>query len=206
MPFIPFAGAAGAAMGAGAASSSAAAWAGGIAIASVASSIAGGTMSAMSAYSQGQAQKSMYKYQADVAERQQAMAAQSADMNSQLGQLQASQDAKQLQRKYMVIEGEQRANAAAMGIGGGSVTEGDIATDTFNTRKADEDMIRYRADLHSWSLKNQAVGEIWNLGNQASMDRVAGRNAAKAGAISGTGTIFSTAGNVGLSAYKLKTA
>jgi hypothetical protein len=162
----------------------------------VAATLFGGGMTAYGQYAQGQAQKKMYQYQADVANRQAEMAQRAADVNVKLTQFKASQDTKALQRKYMIVEGAQRATRAAQGIGGGSVTEGDIATDTFNTRQLDEEMIRYNADLKSWDIKEHAAGEIWGLGTQANQYTFAGKNAARAGAISATGTIFSTAGSV----------
>lgn len=164
----------------------------------VAATLFGGAVSAYGQYQQGQAQKKMNQYQADVATRQQEMAQQAAETNIKLTQYQAAEDTKMLQRKYMLVEGAQKATAAAMGVGGGSVTEGDIATDTFNTRKLDENMIRYNADLKSWAIRNQAAGEIWGLGTQKEQFTYAGKNAARAGMISGTGTIFSTVGNVAI--------
>jgi len=165
-------------------------------IAAMAMMLVGGAMSAYGQYQQGQAQKKMNQYQADVAQRQAEQVQQAADTNVKLTQFQASQDTKMLQRKYMLVEGAQKATAAAMGVGGGSVTEGDIATDTFNTRKLDENMIRYNADLKSWAIRNQAAGEVWGLETQKEQYTYAGKNAAKAGAIGATGTIFSTVGNV----------
>jgi hypothetical protein len=164
----------------------------------VAATLFGGGMTAYGQYQQGQAQKRMYQYQADVATRQAEMVKQAADTNVKLTQFQASQDTKMLQRKYMIVEGAQRATRAAMGVGGGSVTEGDIATDTFNTQKLDENMIRYNADLKSWAIRNQAAGEIWGLGTQKEQFTYAGKNAARAGKIGATGTIFSTVGNAAL--------
>ena len=166
-----------------------------IAVAAVVISVVGAGVSAYGQYSQGQAQKKMYKYQADVAERQAQIDQQTSETNAHLTQYQASQDAKQLQRKYMIVEGAQKASRAASGLGGGGVTEGDIATDTFNTKNIDESMIRYNADLKSWGIRNQAAGEIWGLGTQINQYSFAGKNAAKAGAISATGTIFSGVGS-----------
>jgi hypothetical protein len=158
----------------------------------------GGAISAYGQYQQGQAQKKMYQYQADAANAEAKQVQQAADTNVKLTQFQASQDTKQLQRKYMLVEGAQKAGAAASGIGGGSVTEGDIATDTFNTRKLDENMIRYNADLKSWAIRNQSAGEVWGLKTQAEQYTYAGKNAATAGKIGATGTIFSTVGQAAM--------
>ena len=161
----------------------------------VGSIVIGGGITAYDQYQAGQAQKKMYQYQSDVANEKARQAQVAADTNVKLTQYQASQDTKMLQRKYAVVEGAQRAARAASGLGGGSVTEGDIATDTFNTRKLDEDMIRYNADLKSWDIQRNAQGEIWGLGTEANQFTFAGKSAARAGAISATGTIFSTAGS-----------
>jgi len=173
-------------------------------VAAIVLTAVGTGISAYGQYQQGQAQKKMYQYQSDVAARQAQMVAQAAETNVRLTQFKASQDTKQLQRKYMVVEGAQRAARAAQGGGGGSVTEGDIATDTFNTQKLDENMIRYNADLKSWDIRNQAAGEIWGLGTQEKQFTYAGKNAARAGAIGMTGTIFSGAGSMaGIGSMKM---
>jgi len=169
--------------------------------------IVGGGISAYGQYQQGQAQKKMYQYQADVNAQQAIMAQRAADANVKLTQYQASQDAKMLQRKYMLVEGSQRAAFAAQGLGGGSVTEGDIATDTFKTMKLDENMIRYNADIKSWEIRNRSANEIWKLEAESRQFTYAGKSAARAGAISGTGTIFSSVGSaIGIgTAYGAKT-
>lgn len=197
MPFIPFAATVGAWLGTSEA-------VGGAVIASVAASVAGAAVSTTSAIQQGKAQESMYKYQSDVAKRQQEMATQAGETNIDLTQDKAKRDTLDLQRKYALVTGAQRATRAAMGIGGGSVSEGDIATDTFNTKSLDETMIRYNADLKSWAIRNQTASEVWGLGTQANQYTYAGRNAARAGIISGTGTIFSAAGNLGMDYMRLK--
>lgn len=165
-------------------------------IAAMALMAIGTGISAYGLYGQGQAQKQMNQYNAVAVQRQAEMTRQAATTNVSLTQTKAMGDTKELQRKYALVEGAQRAARAAQGIGGGSVTEGDIATDTFNTRKLDEDMIRYNADLRSWAIKNQAAGEEWGLKTQAEQYTYAGKDATRAGAIAGTGTIFSGAGNI----------
>jgi hypothetical protein len=163
----------------------------------------GTAVSAYGAYSQGQAQKKMNKYQADVANQQAVLAERTADQNTQLTQIQASQESKQLNRKYAVLAGEQKAARAASGLGGGSVSEGDIATDTLNTQNLDESMIRYNADLQSWKLKQNADMESWGLGNQATMYKTAGKQAAKAGMINAGSTILQGAASTAYTGYKL---
>jgi phosphatidate phosphatase APP1 len=175
----------------------------GVALAGLAAtSLAGAGISAFGQYAQGQAQKSEMKYQSDVANRQAEMAERAGAQNVRLTQYQASQDTQALNRKYAVLRGAQKA-AFGSEIGGGSVTEGDVATDTFNTQTRDEEMIRYNADLKSWAIKEQAGGEVWGLKSQANQFTYAGKNAARAGMISGTGTIFSGVGNTAMTGAML---
>ena len=176
-------------------------------VAAVAVTAIGGGISAYGQYQSGQAQKKMMNYQADVANQQAILAQRTADQKTQLTQTQAMLDTKQLQRKYAILEGTQTATRAASGIGGGSVSEGDIATDTFKTQNLDEQMIRYNSDLKSWDLQQHAGMEVWGLGNEATMSRMAGKNAARAGTTGAVGSVLQTAGSamsMGYTAYKLK--
>lgn len=175
-----------------------------LAVTGIVLAVSGGAISAFGQYQSGQAQKKMYDYQAAVATRQQEMAQQAADTNVKLTQFQASEDTAQLNKKYALVEGAQKATRAAQGVGGGSVTEGDIATDTFKNQTLDEMNIRYNADLKSWAIRNQAAGEIWGLETQKNQYTYAGKNAATAGAISSAGTIFSTAGSAAYNYGRLK--
>ena len=171
--------------------------------------IAGAVIGGVSASKSAKAQKKMSQYQADVANQQAILAQRQADQNSALVQLEAQRETKQLHRKYMILEGIQKAARAASGLGGGSVTEGDIATDTFRTKTLDEIAIRYNADLKSWDLKQHAGLEVWGLGNQANMYGMEGRYAQMAGNYAVAGSIISgvgsTAGGVAGAAGAMKT-
>ena len=171
-----------------------------LAVVGIVMGLVGGGISAYGQYQQGQAQKRMYNYQAAVAQEQARQAELTAATNVKLTQFQASQDAKQLRRKYSLVYGTQKASLAAQGISG-SVTAEDIQTDTLNTEIEDLDNIRYNADLKSWNIKNQAAGEAWGLRTQANQFTYAGKNAAKAGTVGMAGTIFSTAGQAATSGY-----
>lgn len=187
MPFIPFALTVGTALGVSEA-------VGGTIIAGTAAALAGTGIAAYGSYQQGQAQEAQANYQAAVAVRQADMSQRAADQNIHATQAQAAEDSKELNRKYAILEGAQRAAFGAE-IGGGSVTEGDVATDTFTKRKYDEANIRYNADLKSWAIKEGSMGEQWGLKTQADQYTYSGKNSRKAGIISGTGTIFSGVGN-----------
>lgn len=175
----------------------------GLAATAVALSAVGAGVSAYGMYASGQAQKQQNKYQQAVVQQQAILAKRAADQNTQLVQLQASQDTKQLQRKYAVLEGAQKAARAASGLGGGSKTEGDIATDTFRTQSLDEQAIRYNADLKSWNISQNAGMEVWGLDTQANMYGMAAKNAAIAGNIGAGSTILQGASSVAMGASGL---
>ena len=167
---------------------------------SAASAVGGGIM----AYQQGKSEEKMYKYQQAVAKQQAELTQRTAEQNVRLTQTAAAQDTKQLQRKYMVLAGEQTAARAASGIGGGSVSEGDIATDIFRTQKLDESTVRYNADVASWNINNQAALEKWGLSTQAAQYGMAAKQAKKAGTIGLVTGILGGASSVakGYSSYK----
>ena len=147
---------------------------------STVAAVAGGVM----AYKQGVAQSKALRYSQAVSEQEALNAERIVDKNSQMQQYQASQDAKQLQRKYMVLEGQAEAARAGSGIGGGSVSEGDIATDIFKSRKADEMTIRHNADLASWQIRTAGDFDAWSARTQAAQYGAASKEALKAGKMS----------------------
>jgi hypothetical protein len=198
-------------------------------VAAVAFAALAAGVSAYGAYKSGQNQQAMYKYQADVANQQALLAQRTATENQQLAerkrqqdvqltQTQAQGDTKQLQRKFALLEGAQKAARAGSGLGGGSVSEGDIATDTFDTLKSDEEHIRYNADvatwainegagLEAWNLRRDVGMETWGLGNQATQYRKAGAYASEAGKIQMTSSILegaSAVAGIGLKASSVK--
>lgn len=168
---------------------------------SLALGVAGAVMGGISSYQAGQAQKRQSEYQAKVANQQAILAQREAEENSRLTQSKAMSDTKQLQRKYAIAVGAAKAARAASGLGGGGVSEGDIATDTFKTQTADEIMIRYNADVKSWDLNRSAEMEVWGLGNQAEMYRMRGKDAAAAGNMGAVSSVLSNAGSTGLQGY-----
>ena len=167
---------------------------------SVTSAVGGGIM----AYQQGKSEEEMNKYNQAVAKQQAMLAQRTAEQNVRLTQTEAAEDTKQLQRKYMVLAGEQRAARAASGIGGGSVSEGDIATDLFRTQKLDESTVRYNADVASWGINNQAALEKWGLSTQATQYGMAAKQARKAGNIGLATGILGGASSVAKGYYDYK--
>ena len=189
---MPVFGAIGAFLGAGAAESATAVAAG---VAETAAAVGTG-VAVYGQQTQAAASQKMANYQASVAEREAMLSKRTAEENVRATQQQASLDTAQLNRKYAVLEGAQKAARAASGIGGGSVTEGDIATDTFRTQDLDEQMIRLNADLKSWDLTRGGELEAWGLGTQVSQYRTAGQNARIAGNINSGATILQGASTI----------
>lgn len=146
----------------------------------------GAGVSAYGAYQSGVSQNNMAKFQAASAAQQQQLNTRSAEQNISITQLQASQDTKSLLRKSSIVQGAARAAAGANGIAG-SGTALDIDTSNFDTQKLDEMSIRYNADLKSWGIKEGLGGENWNLQNQQTQYKYAGKNALRAGYL-GTAT------------------
>jgi len=177
--------------------------------------------SAYSAYSSqqaGKAQKLMNAYNANVAKQQQllnlktlrenqALLARSQKQNIELVNIQAKGDTRDLQKRYMLLAGAQKVAHAANRAGGGSVTEGDIATDTFNTLKDDENTIRYNADLSIWKINEGAGIEAWTMQRDTGLQNwglereaegytQAGKYAQQAGNREAIGTILQTASSM----------
>jgi len=166
-----------------------------VGIAAVSTAVGTG-LTVYSMQAQAAASQKMAQYQSSVAARQAMLAQRTADENVRATQMQASLDTAQLHRKYAVLAGSQKAASAASGIGGGSVSEGDIATDTFRTQNLDEMMIRLNADLRSWDLTRQGELESWGLGTQATQYKMAGESARAAGNINTAATILQGAGTI----------
>lgn len=153
-------------------------------------------VSAYGSYQQGQAQKKMYQYQADVAAQQAEIDKKVAEQNITTVQAEAATKTKQLRRDVAVLEGAQKGMLAAQGVGGGSVTAADIAASTFDTAELDRKAIRYNADYKSWALKTGSEYAGWDLLNQRNQYLMAGKQAAKAGSIGMTSSILQGASQI----------
>jgi len=158
-------------------------------------SVASAGLSAYGSYQQGQAQKKQAKYAEEVANQQAALTERTAEQNVNLTQESGKFQAKELARKSIALEGEQKGMMAAQGIGGGSVTAQDITRATYDTAKLDELALRYNTDAKSWALKNNAMYQSWDLGTQAKQYGIAGKNYARAGTINVASSLLSGAGS-----------
>lgn len=189
-PFIPVALAAiGTAVGASASTAT-------LTGALVAGTVVAGGVGAYGAYSQGQAQKNMMNYQAQVAQQQARSTADVAEANISGEQNQAAMKARMLARNASEILGSQEASAGAQGIGG-SVTAADVAKDTFTKQQMDQMTLQYNANVKAWNITNEANNNIWRLGVEGNMDKMAARNSATAGNINTGSSLLNTATQVG---------
>lgn len=169
----------------------------------VVSSVASGAAAAYGSYQQGQAGKAMNDYQAAVAGQQAVLAQRNADQNSTLASIQGADDSQVAARKAAQVAGSQQAAEAANGTAG-SVTATDVAVDSFDTAKLDQQNIQYNTALKQWGYANQNTGQQFDLASEANQDRVAGSNAALSGDI-GVGTsLLSTASQVASSSLQAK--
>ena len=143
-------------------------------------------VSAYGSYAQGQAQKKMAQYNADVAEQQAKITQRNAETNVSLVQTEAANQTKLERRNLAILEGEQKGILASQGIGG-SVTAADIEKSTLTTAELDRQAIRYNAESKSYAIKTGADFESWNLENESNQYKMAGKNAEFAGNL-GVGT------------------
>ena len=165
-------------------------------------SVVGTGVSSYGSYQQGQAQKKMNQYNADVANRQAEIDKSTADQNIQAVQGQAAEESKVKARQSLIIKGEQAAAEGSMGIGG--TTQEDITTSTFDTADLDQQAIKYNADSKAWAIKNGADFQAWDLGNQSNQYTMAGKNAASAGNIEASSSLLKGAGQTMMSGVNYK--
>lgn len=181
--------------------------------------MAGGIVSAVGSQQEGAATSRMYKAAAGNTDVEAEILRQTAatnvmlvkrnmEQNVQATQMDASLQARDLQNIITKVRGTQKATSAASGVGGGSVTEADIAQDTLNKEKMDEIAIRYNAEAESaaltseareneWRIQNDLQNQVWGLKVQKSQYLEAAKNAKKAANIQSLSTILSTASSVG---------
>lgn len=159
-------------------------------------------VSAYSSYSQGQAQKKMNQYNADVAAQQAKIEAKTAETNITMVQNEAAEEAKIQRRNLAAVRGEQKGILAASGVWGDSVTATDIEKTTLDTAELDREAIRYKADSKSFALKTGSDADIWNLKTQEGMYSMAGKNAARAGNIGAASSLLEGASKVANFTYK----
>lgn len=148
---------------------------------SAATSIIGAFASSRAATAEGESQAAFNRYQAAVANQNAMLAERTAKQNIGIVQMRGAEETKQLQRKYAVLRGKQKVALAASGIGGASVTAGDIAMDVFRSQKLDEIAIRYNADIRSYNIREGAKIGAFGYRARAGMFDLAAESALRAG-------------------------
>ena len=156
--------------------------------------VAAGGVEAYGQYQAGKSQQKYYNYLADQNEREAEAAQKTAEQQTTIYQNEATLRSKELQGDVRRAKGTQKATMAAAGIYG--VTADDIISDTINKAKLDAANIRYNADIQSWAVNKEAAEKGWALRNQASLFRVAGKQAQQTAAINMTSTLLGTASSV----------
>lgn len=141
-------------------------------------------MAAFSAYSSAEAQSSADEYAASVARNNEKV----ADWQAGDAQRRGSEAAAATRRKYMALQGTQRANMAARGL---DITDGSansILQDTSFFGQYDENTVRANAAREAWGYKVQAGNFADEAGfRQASAD---GRSPILSGAMAGASAYF----------------
>lgn len=166
-----------------------------VAVISAVSAVAAGGVSAYGAYQQGQAQKNMYNYQAQVAGVQATLAQRNADQNATIASIQGAADSQAAARKSAQVAGAQTAAMAANGVAGGA-TASDIKVDTFDTGKLDQLSIQYNTSLKQYGIQNDLQGQLYDLNTESQEDSMAAKNASQAGTLGAVSSILGTASQV----------
>lgn len=162
----------------------------------VTTAVAAGGYTAYSQYQQGAAQQRFSNYQS----AQEKLNAQAA-LNVAAKQSELVQDQQEFSGQDQAFNAArlvaaQRTTEAADGIASNSVTAEDIAKDSFVKQRKDESMLKYNADLKSWSIETQGNEEAFQHTQQGTLDTYAGKAAKVAGQVAATGTLLSTAATV----------
>lgn len=151
-------------------------------------SLAGGLMSAFGAYSSGQSQKQMYDYQSQVATLNAQIDKQNSEYASNQGEIQATQyGEKAAQQRGQII-----VQQGASGIQVGTGSSADVVASQKKVTDLDLTQIRSNAAKTAFDFTTKAAADT----NQATLDTMAGANAAKAGEIGAASSILGTVGSV----------
>jgi hypothetical protein len=179
----------------------------------------GGATGAYGAYSEGSSTSAMYRAAARNAELQKDIYRRTAEQNTartkaamerniSATMMDASMQAKSVQQIAEATAGTQKATSAAMGVGGGSVSQADALLDTFDKQKMDEMAIRYNADAAAagitdegnqrlWDIQYDLQNKLWAADVEKQQYEYAAKNAKKAGNIKALGSILDTASSIG---------
>lgn len=156
--------------------------------------------SAIASYNQGLAQKNYYDYAAKQSDKQADLAIQQGTQAADAARDVGAETTKSFKRQAARLEGAQRV-AIGANLGGGSKTAEQIVADTFDKEKMDEMAIKYNADVEAWRAANEANLKAFDLRSQAEGQRIAGKEAKRAGKIGAINDLLSGAGQVASTWY-----
>jgi len=151
-------------------------------------SLAGGLLSAFGANAAGQRQQDMYNYQAQVARINADIDRQNSSYALNKGEIEASQYG----MKAAQQRGQIKVAQAASGLDVNSGSNADVQRSQGQLTRMDLTQIRSNAAKVAYDYRVKATMDE----NQASLDVMAGENAAKAGQINAMSSILGTVGSV----------
>lgn len=167
---------------------------------------AGTAMQMYGSYRQGKSMEAYYNYLAQENEKEAVRVMGRAQDEKKLINYQQSQEQHKLVSDTSTLEGTQKATMAANGVYSTSVTAEDIARDTQNKKVMDEMAIRYNADTKMWETQKAAEDTAASLRSNASLNRMAGRQAFKSGQLGAWASLLGGAGQIGGSMMAWKKA
>lgn len=159
-----------------------------IAEAGIGANAAGGVLGAIGSEQSGEAQQGMYNYQAGVAQLNATIAKQNADYAINSGEQQAQSYGLQAGNR----QGQIVASQSSSGLDVNSGSNKQVQESQKMVTNLDLTQIRSNANKTAYDFENQAVG----FESQATLDTMAGKNAAEAGTIGAFSSILGSASSV----------
>ena len=154
----------------------------------IGANVAGGILGAEGSIASGEAQQGMYNYQAGVAQLNATIAKQNADFAVNAGEEKAQQYGLEAgQRQGQIV-----ASQASSGLDANSGSAKEVQQSQKMVTNLDLTQIRSDANKTAYDIENQAQG----FEEQATLDTMAGKNAAQAGVIGAFSSILGTASSV----------
>ena len=150
--------------------------------------IAGGATAAFGSLMGGEAQKSMYQYQAGIARMNNQIAQQNANYAVQKGEMQAERSGMKTAQEI----GQIRAGQAASGLDVNRGSTVNVRTSQQEVGDYDQAILRSNAAREAYGYKVQGLMDT----SQATLDEFAGKYSKEAGQIGAVSSILGAAGSV----------
>lgn len=160
----------------------------GIGAVGIGTSLAGGLLSAFGANQAGQRQQDMFNYQAQVARINSQIDKQNAEYARNKGEIEATQYGMKARQQAGAIRAAQ--GASNIDVNSGSAV--DVQNSQRKVSQMDLTQIRSNAAKVAYDYDVKSTMDL----NQATLDTMAGENAAKAGQINAMSSILGTVGSV----------